>query len=57
MFRWISALLVLCASYSSWAAIDIQPDTLYPQVEFDTSLSKIVVELDRTRAPIPSITF
>ncbi|ABI40224.1 peptidylprolyl isomerase [Shewanella xiamenensis] len=52
MFRWISALLVLCASYSSWAAIDIQPDTLYPQVEFDTSLGKIVVELDRTRAPI-----
>lgn len=52
MFRWISALLVLCASYSSWAAIDIQPDSLYPQVEFDTSLGKIVVELDRTRAPI-----
>lgn len=52
MFRWVSALLVLCASYSSWAAIDIQPDTLYPQVEFDTSLGKIVVELDRTRAPI-----
>ncbi|ESE39387.1 peptidylprolyl isomerase [Shewanella decolorationis] len=52
MFRWISALLVLCASYSSWAAIDIQPDTLYPQVEFETSLGKIVVELDRTRAPI-----
>lgn len=52
MFRWISALLVLCASYSSWAAIDIQPDSLYPQVEFDTSLGKIVVELDRTCAPI-----
>ncbi|MGL4219463.1 MAG: peptidylprolyl isomerase [Shewanella sp.] len=52
MFRWISALLVLCASYSSWAAIDIQSDSLYPQVEFDTSLGKIVVELDRTRAPI-----
>jgi len=52
MFRWISALLALCASYSSWAAIDIQPDSLYPQVEFDTSLGKIVVELDRTRAPI-----
>lgn len=52
MFRWISALLVLCASYSSWAAIDIQPDSLYPQVECDTSLGKIVVELDRTRAPI-----
>lgn len=51
MLRWISALLLLGASHSSWA-VDIQPDTLYPQVEFDTSLGKIVVELDRTRAPI-----
>ena len=51
MLRWISALLLLGASHCSWA-IDIQPDTLYPQVEFDTSLGKIVVELDRTRAPI-----
>ncbi|MEI6858932.1 MAG: peptidylprolyl isomerase [Shewanella sp.] len=33
-------------------AIDIQPNTLYPQVEFDTSMGKIVVELDRVRAPI-----
>ncbi|MGL4448795.1 MAG: peptidylprolyl isomerase, partial [Shewanella sp.] len=51
MLRWISALVILCASHSS-LAIDIQKDTLYPQVEFDTSLGKIVVELDRTRAPI-----
>lgn len=51
MLRWISALLLLGASHSCWA-VDIQPDTLYPQVEFDTSLGKIVVELDRTRAPI-----
>ncbi|WP_371931131.1 peptidylprolyl isomerase [Shewanella sp. ULN5] len=33
------------------AAVDIQPDTLYPKVAFDTSMGKIVVELDRTRAP------
>ncbi|MDR8522846.1 peptidylprolyl isomerase [Shewanella fidelis] len=33
-------------------AVDIQPDTLYPQVELDTTMGKIVVELDRTRAPI-----
>ncbi|MCH1929306.1 peptidylprolyl isomerase [Shewanella sp. A25] len=52
MFRWLSALVILCSSFSSLAAIDIQKDTLYPQVEFDTSLGKIVVELDRTRAPI-----
>ncbi|QYJ79496.1 peptidylprolyl isomerase [Shewanella acanthi] len=52
MFRWLSALVILCSSFNSLAAIDIQKDTLYPQVEFDTSLGKIVVELDRTRAPI-----
>lgn len=51
MLRWISALLFLFVSHYSWA-LDIQPDTLYPRVEFDTSLGKIVVELDRTRAPI-----
>ncbi|WP_394131579.1 peptidylprolyl isomerase [Shewanella maritima] len=34
------------------AKVDIQPDTLYPKVQLDTSMGKIVVELDRTRAPI-----
>ncbi|MCL1050969.1 peptidyl-prolyl cis-trans isomerase [Shewanella abyssi] len=33
-------------------AVDIQPNTLYPEVEFDTSMGKIVIELDRTRAPL-----
>lgn len=43
------ALLAICQlSY----AVDIQPDTLYPRVELDTSMGKIVVELDRTRAPL-----
>ncbi|MPY22785.1 peptidyl-prolyl cis-trans isomerase [Shewanella psychropiezotolerans] len=55
MFRRICTLLMLglSMSLSSMAlAIDIQPNTLYPQVELDTSMGKIVVELDRTRAPI-----
>ena len=55
MFHRISTLLMLglSMSLSSMAlAIDIQPNTLYPQVELDTSMGKIVVELDRTRAPI-----
>ena len=55
MFRRISTLLMLglSISLSSMAlAIDIQPNTLYPQVELDTSMGIIVVELDRTRAPI-----
>lgn len=51
MLRWISALLLIFMSHHS-LALDIQADTLYPRVEFDTSLGKIVVELDRTRAPI-----
>ena len=44
----LSLLLVSQLSY----AVDIQPNTLYPQVELDTTMGKIVVELDRTRAPI-----
>lgn len=51
MIRWINALLILCLSQAA-VAVDIQPDTLYPQVQLDTSMGKIVVELDRTRAPI-----
>ncbi|RTR37090.1 peptidyl-prolyl cis-trans isomerase [Shewanella canadensis] len=51
MIRWINALLILCLSQAA-VAVDIQPDTLYPQVQLDTSMGKIVIELDRTRAPI-----
>ncbi|MGI1986612.1 peptidylprolyl isomerase [Shewanella glacialipiscicola] len=51
MLRLISALLFLGISFNSFA-LDIQADNLYPRVEFETSLGKIVVELDRTRAPI-----
>ncbi|RTR32906.1 peptidylprolyl isomerase [Shewanella atlantica] len=51
MIRWINALLILCLSQTA-VAVDIQPDTLYPQVQLDTSMGKIIVELDRTRAPI-----
>ncbi|GIU02291.1 peptidylprolyl isomerase [Shewanella morhuae] len=51
MLRLISALLFLSISFNS-LALDIQADNLYPRVEFETSLGKIVVELDRTRAPI-----
>lgn len=55
MIRRLLTLVILstCLSFSTTAsAIDIQPNTLYPQVELDTSMGKIVVELDRTRAPI-----
>jgi peptidyl-prolyl cis-trans isomerase A (cyclophilin A) len=43
---------LLLTSLHTHAAVDIQKNTLYPQVEFDTSMGKIVVELDRTRAPL-----
>ncbi|MBM7071327.1 peptidyl-prolyl cis-trans isomerase [Shewanella sp. 202IG2-18] len=50
----LRALLVgILLSVSQFAlALDIQKNTLYPKVELDTSMGKIVVELDRTRAPI-----
>ena len=44
-------VIVLISMSHAQAAVDIQPDTLYPKVAFDTSMGKIVVELDRTRAP------
>lgn len=52
MFKWLATSLLLVTSLSVSAAVDIQKDTIYPQVEFDTSMGKIVVELDRTRAPL-----
>ncbi len=51
MLRWLNAALLLAVSFVT-QAIDIQKNTLYPKVELDTSMGKIVVELDRTRAPI-----
>jgi peptidyl-prolyl cis-trans isomerase A (cyclophilin A) len=52
----LAAVLIFALSLLTFSresqALDIQPDTLYPRVELDTSLGKIVVELDRTRAPI-----
>ncbi|QIR13729.1 peptidylprolyl isomerase [Shewanella aestuarii] len=45
------AAIIILSSLNAHAAIDIQKETLYPKVEFDTSMGKIVVELDRTRAP------
>ncbi|MCL1068142.1 peptidyl-prolyl cis-trans isomerase [Shewanella olleyana] len=52
MFKRIIASVFLFSSMMANAAIDIQPNTLYPQVEFDTTMGKIIVELDRTRAPL-----
>ncbi len=51
MLRSLFAVLLLGISQLSFA-VDIQKNTLYPKVEFDTTMGKIVMELDRTRAPI-----
>jgi peptidyl-prolyl cis-trans isomerase A (cyclophilin A) len=51
MLKWLSLSAALLLSFGT-QAIDIQQDTLYPKVEFDTSMGKVVVELDRTRAPL-----
>lgn len=51
MLRAFLAGLVLIYSQLIFA-VDIQKDSLYPKVEFQTTMGKIVVELDRTRAPI-----
>lgn len=50
MIKCISLIAIVLTPLAN--AVDIQPNTLYPQVEFDTSMGKIVVELDRTRAPL-----
>ncbi|MCF1429145.1 MAG: peptidyl-prolyl cis-trans isomerase [Shewanella sp.] len=51
MSKWIAALTLMLSSQLA-LAVDIQPDTLYPRVKLETSMGDIVVELDRTRAPI-----
>ena len=52
MLKRIVASVFLFSSMMANAAIDIQPNTLYPRVELETTMGKIVVELDRTRAPL-----
>ncbi len=51
MMRSFFAALLLSITQMA-LAVDIQKNTLYPKVEFDTTMGKIVMELDRTRAHI-----
>ena len=39
------------------AGANVQPDNLFPRVLLETSVGKVVVELDRNRAPITSNNF
>lgn len=47
---WLSLLLFICTSLN--AGQFMQPDNLFPKVKFITSHGDIVVELDRSRAPL-----
>lgn len=50
MIKCISIIAIVLTPIAN--AVDIQPNTLYPQVELETNMGTIVVELDRTRAPL-----
>ena len=55
MKRLFILCLALCFSAASLAAQEgrfVQKDNMFPRVEIVTSLGSIIVELDRSRAPI-----
>jgi peptidyl-prolyl cis-trans isomerase A (cyclophilin A) len=55
MKRFFILCLALCLSAASLAAQEgrfVQKDNMFPRVEIVTSLGSIIVELDRSRAPI-----
>ncbi|TKB49694.1 peptidyl-prolyl cis-trans isomerase [Ferrimonas sediminicola] len=49
--RTLTALLFSLMLAPAWA-MDIQSDNLFPRVKMETSLGTLIVELDRTRAPL-----
>ncbi|MCL1125301.1 peptidylprolyl isomerase [Shewanella surugensis] len=49
--HYLAGLLFLFMSHNAFAS-DIQPNTLFPKVKLTTSMGTIIVELDRSRAPI-----
>lgn len=55
--------LLLCLLYSQFlfaaekSGAEIQPDNLFPRVQIETVAGKIIVELDRSRAPITTNNF
>ncbi|MAD74218.1 MAG: peptidylprolyl isomerase [Rheinheimera sp.] len=48
---WLT-FLMLFFTLPVWAGQFMQPDNLYPKVQLETSAGNIVLELDRSRAPI-----
>ncbi|KXI30273.1 peptidylprolyl isomerase [Paraglaciecola hydrolytica] len=57
MFRSIFISILLLVSSVSWAAVkddgsQIQADNYYPRVKFETTMGDIIVELNRSKAPL-----
>lgn len=50
--RTILFLLMIVTINSHAQETIIEPDNLFPQVKFETSMGVVIVELDRTKAPI-----
>ena len=48
---WLT-FLILFFTMPVWAGKFMQPDNLYPKVQLETSAGNIVLELDRSRAPL-----
>ena len=57
--KYVFFSLCLLMSFGVFAeeSVEIQPDNLFPRVKLETILGDIIVELDRTRAPITTNNF
>ncbi|WP_426360449.1 peptidylprolyl isomerase [Pseudocolwellia sp. HL-MZ19] len=47
-----TSLIILCSSFLQAEEIEIDPYNIFPKVKLETSMGNIIVELDRTKAPI-----
>ena len=52
LFTFFTSLIILCSSFLQAEEIEIDPYNIFPKVKFETSMGNIIVELDRTKAPI-----
>ena len=46
------SLIILCSNASQAEETEIDPYNIFPKVKLETSMGNIIVELDRTKAPI-----
>lgn len=48
----LMSLIILCSNASQAEETEIDPYNIFPKVKLETSMGNIIVELDRTKAPI-----